>query len=157
MATSIAGRTRPWRAAAALAVLLIGTGGCGTGPSGPEGVSDAALEKVADTVPDWFPANFPGPSDGVIVNIIEESFEENDIEFGRSVTWRVDKPFDDVLRDLDNTMASIGWQPIERIATEGEQDSRRLSIFLRNGAVEVIRVYTDANLKGTRVVVELPA
>lgn len=53
--------------------------------------------------------------------------------------------------------SGLGWQPTDRLATSGEQDSNRTSIYIENGTVEVIRVYTDANLKGTRVTVELPA
>ncbi len=139
----------------AAAALTIGTAsGCGA-KRAPDGVTDAAVEKVADTTPDWFPA-FPPPPEGVIVEVIDRASRDNGIEYGRSVTWRVDRPYDDVIRDLDATLASLGWQPTDRLATDGEQDSRRTSIYIENGSVEVIRVYTDANLKGVRVTVELP-
>jgi len=131
--------------------------GCG-GSSRPEGISDAATEKVAASAPDWFPSAFPAPRGGVIVSVVDEPDTGNDkIQFGRSVTWRVDRPYADVLRDLDATLVSLGWVPTERLATSGEADSRRTSIYIENGTVEVIRVFTDVNLKGTRVTVELPA
>lgn len=138
------------------AALALGSTACGNS-SGPDGISDAATEKVADTVPEWFPAAFPPPRDGVIVAVISEPSTDNDeIEFGRSVTWRVDRSYSDVLKELDLVLANLGWQPTERFATEGEADSQRTSLFIGNGTVEVIRVYTDVNLKGTRMVVELP-
>jgi hypothetical protein len=112
---------------------------------------------VADTVPRWFPA-FPAPPGGVIVEVIDRPDTANTaITYGRSVTWRIDRPFDEVLRDLDATLAGLGWQSTDRLATTDEEDSRRTSIYIENGVVEVIRVYTDANLKGVRMTVELPA
>jgi len=153
---------RPARSALfGVAVLLGATAtalltGCG-GATRPDGIADAATEQVAATTPDWFPAGFPAPRGGVIVSVVAEPDTGNDkIRFGRSVTWRVDRPYDDVLRDLDATLRSLSWTPTERLATTGEQDSRRTSIYIENGTVEVIRVFTDTNLKGTRVTVELP-
>lgn len=131
---------------------------CGGTSGTPEGISDAATEKVSDTVPPWFPSAFPPPPGGVIVSVLDKPDTSNkDITFGRSVTWRVDRPYDEVLRDLDTTLRNLGWTPTDRLATTGEQDSRRTSVYIENGTVEVIRVFTDANLKGTRVTVELPA
>jgi hypothetical protein len=130
---------------------------CGGGSS-PGGISDSATEQVASSVPEWFPSAFPPPRGGVIVSVLEDPSTDNEaIEFGRSVTWRVDRSYADVLGDLDAVLMSLRWQPTERLSTDGEQDSRRTSIYIENGTVEVIRVYTDTNLKGTRVTVELPA
>lgn len=142
-----------------LAVCGAGLGGCSKGgPSTPAGIDDPAAEKVADTVPKWFPRTFPPPRDGVIVSVIDDPSTDNDeIEFGRSVTWRVDRPYEDVLRETDTVLTGLGWVPTDRLATGDEQDSRRTSIYIENGTVEVIRVFTDANLKGVRVTVELPA
>jgi len=141
---------------AALALCLTLAAGCG-GSGRPDGISDAAAEKIADSAPAWFPASFPPPRDGVIVSILEDPQTGNDkIEFGRSVTWRVDRPFDAVVADIDATLRSLSWMPTDRLATKDEQDSRRTSIYIENGTVEVIRVFTDTNLKGTRVSVELP-
>ena len=137
-------------------LALSGVAGCG-GASGPQGVADAATEQVSATVPAWFPARFPAPRGGVIVSVVAEPDTGNDkIRFGRSVTWRVDRSYAEVLRDIDATLQSLGWVPTDRLATSGEEDSRRTSIYIENGTVEVIRVFTDANLKGTRVTVELP-
>ena len=141
-------------ATALLGFLLLG---CSTGPSSPKGITDPALEAVTATVPNWFPA-FPPPRGGVIVGIIEEPSTDNEeIEYGRSVTWRVDRDYDDVLADLDAQLAGLGWVPTDRLATEEGGDSQRTSVYIENGTVEVIRVYRDANLKGVRVTVELPA
>ena len=141
-------------AAALLGFLLLG---CSTGPSSPEGITDPALEAVTATVPNWFPA-FPPPRGGVIVGIIEEPSTDNEkIEYGRSVTWRVDRDYEDVLADLDAQLAGLGWVPTDRLATEEGGDSQRTSVYIENGTVEVIRIYRDANLKGVRVTVELPA
>lgn len=150
------------RAIGAVAVLvtllaLTWLSSCG-GSSKPDGISDAATDAVASTVPDWFPASFPPPKGGVIVSVVADPSTGNDqITFGRSVTWRVDKSYNEVLKDLDAVLRSLGWTPTERLATQGEADSQRTSVYLENGTVEVVRVFTDANLKGTRVTVELPA
>ena len=149
-------RTRAVGVVAAL-VTLVSLSSCG-GSGKPDGITDAATDVVTATVPDWFPASFPPPKGGVIVSVVADPSTGNDqITFGRSVTWRVDKPYNEVLKDLDAVLRSLGWTPTERLATEGEADSQRTSVYLENGTVEVVRVFTDANLKGTRVTVELPA
>ncbi len=132
--------------------------GCGTNSGRPDGITDSATEQVSVTVPNWFPSSFPSPKGGVIVSVVSEPSTGNDqITFGRSVTWRVDKAFDEVLKDLDAVLRNLGWIPTERLATEDEADTQRTSVYLENGKVEVIRVFTDASLRGTRITVELPA
>lgn len=149
--------TRPAAGVIAAVTVLGALGGCGGGSDGPSGITDPATEAVADTVPEWFPA-FPAPAGGVIVEVIDRPDTGNSaIEIGRSVTWRIDRPFDDVLRDLDATLAGMRWQPTDRLATEEGEDTRRTRLYIENGEVEVITVYTDANLKGVRMTVELPA
>lgn len=147
------------RAVLALAVVLALASLPSCGGSGkPDGITDAATAAVTATVPDWFPAAFPPPKGGVIVSVVAEPSTGNDqIAFGRSVTWRVDKPYNEVLKDLDVVLRSLGWTPTDRLATQGEADSQRTSVYVENGTVEVVRVFTDANLRGTRVTVELPA
>lgn len=152
---------RRWAARLAVgSLLLLGVAfpGCSTGSAGtPGGISDEASSNVTQARPPWFPAQFPGPPGGVIVEVIDEPDTDNAaISFGRSVTWRVDRSYDAVLEDIDAILASQGWTPTDRLATTGEEDTRRTSIYLENGTLEVIRVYTDANLDGVRVTVELP-
>jgi hypothetical protein len=107
-------------------------------------------------LPPWFPTQFPPPQGGIVVEVINEP-TTGAVTFGRSVTWRVDRGYQQVLADVDATLERIGWTPTDRLATEDEEDSRRTSIYVENGIVEVVRVFVDANLKGTRVTVELPS
>ncbi len=150
-------RLRPLRPVALCAALLCGLAACGGGTKTPGGITDAGAEQVSDSVPEWFPTNVPGPPGGVIVDVISKPSTDNEaIQYGRSVTWRVDRSYQTVLTDVDALLASLGWQPTDRLATTGDQDSKRTSIYIENGTVEVIRVYEDANLKGVRVTIELP-
>lgn len=144
-------------ATSSLALGALGLAGCGGGEDGPGGIVDpAAGPAVAERAPAWFPAQYPPPSGGVIVEVIEDPQTDNDeIEFGRSVTWRVDRSYEEVLRETDAVLASLQWTPTSRDATEGDADSERTAIYIENDTVWVIQVYTDANLAGTRVTVEL--
>jgi len=135
-----------------LAAILAG---CGGGSTPPSPVDDPGDRTKALPLPAWFPAQLPPPQDGVVVEVIDEP-TTGAVAIGRSVTWRVDRSYQEVVAGIDASLARIGWTPTDRKATEGEEDSSRTSIYIENGIVQVIRVYVDANLKGTRVTVELP-
>jgi hypothetical protein len=142
---------------AAIVVLLLAVvvSGCGGSPKPPESVDDLGSRTRSLPLPEWFPAQYPPPEGGVVVEVIVEP-TPGDVTIGRTVTWRVDRPYAQVVADVDATLARIGWTPTDRKATEGDKDARRTSIYIENGIVEVIRVYVDAALEGTRVTVELP-
>ncbi len=108
------------------------------------------------TVPSWFPAEFPPPPGGRVVDVISRPLT-GDVKVGRTVTWRVDKKFDEVVADVEATLESLGWPPTQRFSTpDDDTSSRRTAIYVENGTVQVIRIFTDENLDGVQVTVELP-
>ncbi len=134
-------------------VLSLG-GGCG-GTSAPEGITDAGEQAVADSVPEWFP-EFRPPLDGVIIDIIDRpATGVEDIVYGRSITWRVDRPYQQVVTEVDRQLANLGWIPTDRTAVE-DAGSQRTTIYIENDQLEMIQVYRDEALKGVRVTIELP-
>lgn len=139
----------------ALAVVPAGWA-CGSKATPPTPVDDAGAISGATRLPSWFPAQLPSPTGGVIVEVIDTP-ETGNVTVGRSVTWRIDKPHSQVVKDLETTLAKIGWTPTDQLSADDGPDAKRTSIYIENNIVEVIRVYSDANLKGTRVTVELPA
>lgn len=130
------------------------TAGCGGGSDTPSGLEDPLASAATVTIPSWFPTAFPGPTGGVVVDVISRPLT-GDVKVGRTVTWRVDKPYDRVVQDVDALVADAGWTPTQRLQSDDDA-SRRTSVYLENDTIEVIRVYTDENLKGVRVTVELP-
>ena len=138
----------------ALMVPGLLSGACG-GTSSPEGITDAGERAVSATVPEWFP-NFPPPSGGVIIDVIDSpSTGVQDIVYGRSITWRVDRPYQQVVTELDRQLANLGWIPTDREALE-DAGSQRTTIYVKNQQLEMIQVYRDEALKGVRVTIELP-
>lgn len=128
--------------------------GCGSDAT-PQGITDPGREAVASTLPAWFPA-FAPPAGGVIIDIIAEpSTGVQDIVYGRSVTWRVDRPFQEVVTDIDRQLRNLGWVPTERRASD-EPGSQRTTIYIENDQLEMIQVYRDDSLQGVRVTIELP-
>ncbi|MFN0027992.1 MAG: hypothetical protein ACKV2O_12565 [Acidimicrobiales bacterium] len=128
--------------------------GCG-GTSAPKGISDAGERAVSATVPEWFP-DFPPPPQGIIIDVIDRpSTGVDDIVYGRSVTWRVDRAYQQVVTELDRQLANLGWIPVDRRVVE-DAGSQRTTIYVRNDQLEMIQVYRDEALKGVRVTIELP-
>lgn len=145
------GRSWSGRTAVVLGLVLPLLAACG-GSSGPTGIADD-VRPVASTVPSWFPEEFTPPTGAVIINYITRP-ETGAVEIGRSVTWLVDRPYDEVVTEVDAAIAAAEWTPTDRVVAD-ETGTRRTSVYIETDRVKVVRTFTDAALSGVRVTVEL--
>lgn len=153
MMRGAANASRRMRAAAALLAVLttVAVGGC-RGTAAPD-IRDPTVTAPALDPPDWFPRPFSPPRGGTLIDILAEPEPGS----GRALTWRYDRSFDAIAKDVEQTLASLSWVPTEVAETEGDAGARRKSYFVENEVVFVIRLFSGEGIEGVRLSVELPA
>jgi hypothetical protein len=153
--TARPGAAPPPRRLLALALVLaaLSTGACGGGADAPDVVDDPGAVPVGEDVPAWYPGQVRPPAGSVVVEAIDDPAPD----FGRTVTWRAEGDFDDVVEHVERLLSSLGWTTTEQPETEEGAGSRRRTYFVENDTVFSIRVFEDESLDGVRMAVELPA
>lgn len=144
---------RPLRTSLTVVALAacLGAGSCGGTPAkAPDGIVDRAATATTGTVPTWFPSRFVPPPGAAVIEVVATP----EPGIGRTVTWRVPGSYDDVVRQVEATLNSLGWRPTD-IRKESTGGSRRTALFVENAEVEVVRVFDEKTLDGVRVTVEL--
>jgi hypothetical protein len=119
-------------------------------------VVDVAAEADPVDRPDWLPPEWDPPRGAVLVEVLDDPADD----FEASATYLVDRPFDEVLEEVQRILDTLRWTPRDiaepRFGLD-EGDASHQYFFLDNGRLQSVRVFADPELSGTRVTVEAPA
>lgn len=119
-------------------------------------VVDAAAEAEPVERPDWMPPEWDPPQGAVLVEVLDDPADD----FEPSATYLVDRPFDEVLEEVQRILDTLRWTPRDiadpRFGLD-EGGASHMYFFLDNGRLQSVRVFADPELSGTRVTVEAPA